>query len=272
MALDRAAYSTAVSPERPLLRGYLHLGALVGAVVGTAVMLLEANSTRGYVGASVFGASLIVAYGTSAAYHRGRWGKRGLSIVRRLDHATIFFLIAGTYTPFCLLALHGAWGTAVLSAAVTIAALGALVRLIWLDSPRWLAVPLYLASGWVALIAMSQILQALDPAPLALLIGGGVAYSVGALAYAAKRPESVAEGLRLPRGLSRLDHHGQHVALSGGVGVRLAGIAACFSGTHSHLQEEGANEARRQGRDCHGRGLGRSGHGQRQGDGDPVRA
>ncbi len=189
MTLDSAPYSAAVSPERPLLRGYLHLGALVAAVVGTAVMLLEANGTRGYVGASVFGASLIVAYGTSAAYHRGRWGKRGLSIVRRLDHATIFFLIAGTYTPFCLLALHGAWGTAVLSAAVTIAALGALVRLIWLDSPRWLAVPLYLASGWVALIAMSQILRVLDPAPLGLLVGGGVAYSVGAVAYAAKRPD-----------------------------------------------------------------------------------
>jgi hemolysin III len=109
--------------------------------------------------------------------------------MRRLDHATIFFLIAGTYTPFCLLALHGAWGPALLSVAGTIAVLGAITRLIWLDTPRWLAVPLYLASGWVALIAMSQILQALDAAPLALLIGGGVAYSIGALAYAAKRPD-----------------------------------------------------------------------------------
>ena len=189
MAPDSTVFSPPVSPERPLLRGYLHLGALVAAVAGTAVMLLVANSTRGYVGASVFGASLIVAYGTSAVYHRGGWTGRRLSIVRRLDHATIFFLIAGTYTPFCLLALHGAWGTAVLSVAVAVAAAGAVTRLIWLDTPRWLAVPLYLASGWVALIAMSQVLQALDAAPLALLFGGGVAYSVGALAYAAKRPD-----------------------------------------------------------------------------------
>jgi len=189
MAIDGDVLFGTGLQTRPLLRGYLHLGALVAAVAGTAVMLLQANSTRGYVGASVFGASLIVAYGTSAVYHRGHWSGRRLSIVRRLDHATIFFLIAGTYTPFCLLALHGAWGAALLSVAVTIAALGALVRLIWLDSPRRLTIPLYLASGWVALIAMSQILQALDLAPLGLLIGGGVAYSVGALAYAAKRPD-----------------------------------------------------------------------------------
>ncbi len=188
MALDSAANSAAMSPERPLLRGVLHLGAFVAAVVGAGVMLLLAHTARGYVGASVFGTSLIVVYGVSAAYHRIRWGSRGLNIVRRLDHAMIFFLIAGTYTPFCLLALTGAWGTILLSLSVTIAALGALTRLIWLDSPRWLAVPLYLASGWVALVAVSQILQRLDPAPLTLLFAGGVAYSVGALAYAAKRP------------------------------------------------------------------------------------
>jgi hemolysin III len=189
MALGGEALVGTTSPQQPLLRGYLHVGAFVASFAGTAVMLLLAHSTRGYVGASVFGASLIVAYGTSAAYHRGHWTGRRMSIVRRLDHATIFFLIAGTYTPFCLLALRGAWGPALLSVAVTIAAVGAGTRLVWLDSPRWLAVPLYLASGWVALIAVSQVLQVLDPAPLGLLFGGGVAYSVGALAYATKRPD-----------------------------------------------------------------------------------
>ncbi len=189
MSLDIEANSATMSPERPLLRGFLHLGAFVAAVVGTIVMLLLAHDARGYVGTSVFGTSLILVYGTSALYHRGHWGRRGLSVVRRLDHAMIFFLIAGTYTPFCLLALRGTWGTALLSVTATIAALGALTRLIWLDSPRWLVVPLYLASGWVALIALSQILQQLDPAPLLLLLAGGIAYSVGALAYAAKRPD-----------------------------------------------------------------------------------
>jgi hemolysin III len=110
-------------------------------------------------------------------------------IMRRLDHAMIFFLIAGTYTPFCLIALGNAWGIGLLSVTATIAGVGALTRLAWLDSPRWLAVSLYLATGWVALVAASQILQKLDVAPLALLVLGGVAYSAGAVAYAAKRPD-----------------------------------------------------------------------------------
>jgi hemolysin III len=101
----------------------------------------------------------------------------------------IFFLIAGTYTPFCLIALGNAWGISLLSVTASIASVGALTRLAWLNSPRWLALSLYLATGWVALIAASQILQKLDAAPLALLLLGGVAYSVGGMAYAAKKPD-----------------------------------------------------------------------------------
>ena len=180
---------TSLVDERPLLRGFLHLGACAAAVAGLAVMLLLAHDARGYVGASVFGASLIVAYSTSASYHRIPWGARMSGIMRRLDHAMIFFLIVGTYTPFCLIALGNAWGISLLSVTATIAGVGALTRLAWLNSPRWLAVSLYMATGWVALVAASQILQKLDVAPLALLVLGGVAYSVGALAYAAKRPD-----------------------------------------------------------------------------------
>ncbi len=189
MALDSEAVLPAASRGKPLLRGYLHLAALIAAMVGTAVMLLIANGARARVGAAVFGASLIGAYGTSTVYHRGGWTGRRLSVIRRLDHAMIFFLIAGTYTPFCLLALHGRWGTAILSLAVAIAMLGAAMRLAWLDSPRWLSVPLYVANGWVAVVAIPQILQALSPPALCLLFGGGVAYTLGALAYATKRPD-----------------------------------------------------------------------------------
>jgi hemolysin III len=174
---------------QPLLRGFLHVGACLAAVAGIVVMLLLAHDPRGYVGASVFGASLIVVYGTSASYHRIAWGRRMAGLMRRLDHAVIFFLIAGTYTPFCLIVLGDAWGISLLSVTAAIAGVGALTRLTWLDAPRWLAVSLYLATGWVALVAASQILQRLDVAPLALLLLGGVAYSAGALAYAAKRPD-----------------------------------------------------------------------------------
>jgi len=175
--------------ERPLLRGLLHLGACAAAIAGIVVMLLLAHNARGYVGAAVFGTSLIVVYGTSASYHRIPWGRRMSDVMRRLDHAMIFFLIAGTYTPFCLIVLGNRWGISLLCVTATIASVGALTRLVWLNSPRWLALSLYLATGWVALVAASQILKKLDVAPLALLLLGGVAYSVGGIAYAAKRPD-----------------------------------------------------------------------------------
>jgi hemolysin III len=184
--------SEAIAPivsQRPLLRGFLHLGACLAAIAGIVVMLLLAHNARGYVGASIFGASLIAVYGISALYHRLPWGRRMFEVMRRLDHAMIFFLIAGTYTPFCLLVLGNAWGITLLSVTASIAGIGALTRLAWLNSPRWIAVSLYLAVGWVALVAASQILQRLDIAPLVLLVIGGIAYSMGGIAYALRRPD-----------------------------------------------------------------------------------
>jgi hemolysin III len=175
--------------QPPLLRGFLHLGAFAAAVAGTVVMLLLAHSARGYVGAAVFGASLILVYGTSASYHCIPWGERMTGLMRRVDHAMIFVLIVGTYTPFCLMALGNAWGIGLLSATAGIAGAGALMRLVWLNTPRWLAVLPYLAAGWIALVAAPQIVQRLDAAPLGLLLLGGIAYSVGAVAYALKRPD-----------------------------------------------------------------------------------
>ena len=174
--------------ERPLLRGYLHLGAFLAAIAGTVAMLFIAHDARGYVGAAVFGASLILVYGTSTSYHRLARSRRMVELMQRLDHAMIFVLIAGTYTPFCLIALSNAWGIGLLSVTAGISGAGALTRLVWLSAPRWLAVLLYLATGWVALAAVPQIPQRLGMAPLSLLLLGGVAYSVGAVAYAAKRP------------------------------------------------------------------------------------
>jgi len=165
------------------------LGAFAAAIVGIVVMLLLAHSARGYVGAAIFGTSLILVYGTSASYHCISWGRQMTALVRRVDHAMIFVLIVGTYTPFCLLALGNAWGISLLSVTAGIAAAGALMRLVWLNTPRWLAVLPYLAAGWIALIAAPQILQRLDAAPLGLLLLGGIAYSVGAVAYALKRPD-----------------------------------------------------------------------------------
>jgi hemolysin III len=183
------AEALAAAGQRPLLRGVLHLGAFFAAIAGIVVMLLLAHNARGYVGASVFGGSLILVYGTSALYHRLPWGRRMTNLMRRLDHSMIFALIAGTYTPFCLLALDNAWGISLLSVTAGIAGTGAIIRLLWLNTPRWLAAFLYLSVGWVALVAAAQILRHLDAAPLGLLLLGGIAYSVGAVVYALRRPD-----------------------------------------------------------------------------------
>jgi hemolysin III len=174
---------------RPLLRGFLHLGAFATAVASIVVMLLLAHTARGYVGAAVFGASLTLVYGTSASYHCIPWDERMTDLMRRVDHAMIFVLIVGTYTPFCLMALGNAWGISLLAATAGIAGAGALMRLIWLNTPRRLAVLPYLAAGWIALVAGPQVLQRLDAAPLGLLLLGGIAYSVGAVVYARKGPD-----------------------------------------------------------------------------------
>jgi hemolysin III len=110
--------SGAIAPPRPALRGVLHLCAVVAASVGLVVMLLLAHNARGYVGASIFGSSLIAVYLTSASYHLPRWRPLMSNLMRRLDHAMIFFLIAGTYTPFCLIVIDQAWSIALLSTAV----------------------------------------------------------------------------------------------------------------------------------------------------------
>ena len=174
---------------RPLLRGMLHVGAALASIAGIVVMLLLAHNARGYVGAAVFGASLIAVYGTSASYHRVPWGKRMSKLMSRLDHSMIFVLIAGTYVPFCLLVFDGAMGIVLLSLAASVAGAGAFVRFFWLNTPRRLAVSLYLAAGWIGILAAVQIPQRLDAAPLALLVLGGVAYSIGAVVYARKRPD-----------------------------------------------------------------------------------
>lgn len=181
--------SGVIGRPRPALRGVLHLCAVVAASVGLVVMLLLAHDARGYVGASVFGTSLIAVYLTSASYHLPPWRPLMADLMRRLDHAMIFFLIVGTYTPFCLTVIDRTWGITLLSVTAAIGGVGAVMRLLWLNAPRWLAVSLYLVTGWTALFAGSQILGELAFGPLALLVLGGVAYSAGAIVYALKRPD-----------------------------------------------------------------------------------
>jgi len=175
--------------DRPLLRGTFHLGAAFAAAAGAVLLLLLADSASAYVGGAVFAASLIAVYATSAAYHRVRWRPRLRGLVRRLDHAMIFTLIAGTYTPFCLAVLDTAWGISILSVVWALAGAGIILKLAWPDAPRWLSVAFYAAVGWLALVAAPELIDWFSAVPLALLLGGGLLYTAGGIVYGLRRPD-----------------------------------------------------------------------------------
>jgi hemolysin III len=177
-----------VARQRPLLRGVFHLYAAIAAVVGAAVLLLVAGSARAYVGGAIFAASLILLYGTSAAYHRITWRPLMRGLMRRLDYSMIFVLIAGTYTPFCLVVLPNAWGITMLSVIWGVAGGGVLIRVAWPTAPKWLGVSLYVIVGWLALIAAWELAARLEPSPLVLLVLGGALYTLGGVIYAVRRP------------------------------------------------------------------------------------
>jgi hemolysin III len=175
--------------ERPLLRGAFHLAAVFAAAAGAVLLVLLADSASAYVGGAVFATSLIALYATSAAYHRIRWRPRLRGLMRRLDHAMIFTLIAGTYTPFCLAVLDTAWGISILSVVWGLAGAGIVLKLAWPEAPRWLSVAIYVAVGWLALVAAPELIDWFSAVPLALLLGGGLLYTAGGLVYATRRPD-----------------------------------------------------------------------------------
>ena len=173
---------------KPKLRGVFHeLGAYAAVALGIP-LVVTAEDGRARLAATVFAACLVVCFGISALYHRPTWrpGVRGW--LRRLDHAGIFLLIAGTYTPFGLLVLSTGWAIPVLSVVWAGALAAILLNLTWPGSPKWLSAAIGLALGWVAVVATSQLLK-LDVAGLALVLAGGLLYSAGAVVYARGRPD-----------------------------------------------------------------------------------
>ncbi|MDT7544513.1 MAG: hemolysin [Actinomycetota bacterium] len=174
---------------KPRLRGVLHEAAFAISLVTGTVLICLADGTRERIAASVYGGSVALLFGTSAAYHRGSWSPRAYDVMARLDHSMIFVLIAGSYTPFALLLLHGALQWVVLGVVWGGAAVGVLLRNVFSQPPRWLFVGLYLALGWVAVGIMPDILRRGGIAVLLLLLVGGLFYSLGAVVYALRRPD-----------------------------------------------------------------------------------
>ena len=173
--------------EPPALRGVLHLGAAIAAIFGTVWLLLLANSPTGYVGAAVFGTTLMLLYWTSAGYHLFRWGTIMYGTLKRMDHAMIFILIAGSYTPFAF-QVSPVWWIPVLSVVWGVGGAGALMKVVWPDGPRWLSVTLYVALGWVVVAVASEVLTVLPVGQLIMLAVGGALYTTGGVVYALRRP------------------------------------------------------------------------------------
>jgi hemolysin III len=179
----------AAGPDKPRLRGVLHQVAFIVAVALAPLLIVGADGGRPRVAAAVFAASVAACFGASALYHRVTWTPRVRLWMRRLDHAGVYLLIAGTYTPVSLLVLRGAWRPVVLTVVWAGAAAAIILKFVWVQAPKWLAAAIGLALGWVAVVALPQLIVDLDPAAFTLLVVGGLAYTAGAIVYARGRPD-----------------------------------------------------------------------------------
>ncbi len=175
---------------KPRLRGVFHEAGFYLALVLGVPLVLTAEPGRARVAAIVFASCLAGCFGASALYHRPTWSPRKRAWLARLDHAGIYLLIAGTYTPIGLIVLSGAWRFWVLAVVWTGAAAAIFLKLSWVQTPKKLSAGIGLALGWVGIVAFPQLLE-LPAGGLALILAGGAMYSAGAVVYALKRPSLV---------------------------------------------------------------------------------
>jgi hemolysin III len=174
---------------RPRFRGVTHKYAFYASLITGAVLLLVAPTRKAGAAAAIYAASVSALFGTSALYHRITWKPTARRWMRRLDHSMIFVLIAGTYTPFALLVLHGTLATVVLAVVWGGALVGIGLKLVWIDAPKWLIAGVYLALGWVGIVTIPQLASRAGAGAVTLLMIGGLLYTAGAVIYAVRRPD-----------------------------------------------------------------------------------
>jgi hemolysin III len=168
-----------------------HLAGAVLAIPYTILLVAAAArhaSARHIVAFAVFGASLFLLYTASAIYHMPRFSEKAIRVLRRIDHMMIFVLIAGTYTPVCLLPLWGGWGWTLFGLVWGLAVAGIVLKAVWMQAPRWLSTAIYVFMGWLVLIAFYPLVQTISTTAVMLLAGGGLVYTAGAVMYAVKWP------------------------------------------------------------------------------------
>jgi hemolysin III len=177
------------APVKPLLRGVSHQVSFFVAIVATGVLVARAGTSPASTAALVFGATLVLLFGTSACYHRISWTPAARQRMRRLDHAAIFMLIAGGYTPLFALVPSPSGGHGALAAIWIGAGVGVVKSLAWPHAPKWLTALLCVAIGWMVIFQVMGRTPMVGTTCVGLLVASGVTYSVGALVYALKRPD-----------------------------------------------------------------------------------
>ena len=188
----REVASEAIAAVKPKLRGVSHeLAFFVWLVLGS-VLIVAASTPKATLAVAIYAVSLWALFGTSALYHRVNWTRpEARRWMRRLDHSMIFFLIAGTYTPFALLVLNGPLADAILLVVWVGAVAGAAVEVVWIDHPKWVAALIYISLGWVATVAFPQLWVDMGVAGTLLVAAGGLLYTAGAVVYATQRPNPI---------------------------------------------------------------------------------
>ena len=181
--------ASAFQEVKPKLRGWLHAVTSPMTLAAGIVLIVLSPTAATRVGSAIFMTSALLLFTVSAVYHRGTWSPRVWSFLRRFDHANIFLLIAGSYTPFALLMLEGTDRVVLLSVAWGGALGGVLFRILWPGAPRWLYVPIYIGLGWAAVFYVEQFAAAASVAVLVLIVVGGVLYSLGGVVYGLQRPD-----------------------------------------------------------------------------------
>jgi len=181
-----------ISSLREPVNALSHMAGAVGSVVGLTLLIVFASLKAGVwhiVSFSIFGSALVMLYTSSSLYHALNLSEKGLIRFRRLDHIMIFMLIAGTYTPICLVPLRGPWGWSLFGTVWGIALIGTVLKIFFINVPRWFSTGIYLFMGWLCMVAVYPLVMTLETACMVWLALGGLFYSVGALIYALKRPD-----------------------------------------------------------------------------------
>lgn len=178
-----------LAPPKPRWRGRIHLAAFLVSVPAGLALVLMSQGVSAHVGAAIFATSLAALFGISATYHTGNWAPHVRGRLRRMDHAMIFVLIAGSYTPITLLALQPAWGISLLAIVWTVAVIGVTIALARFTALHRAGGYLYIGMGWIVVIALPAVLTSLGTTELLLLFAGGVLYTLGAIGLRLHRPD-----------------------------------------------------------------------------------